>query len=370
MRAGIWASLAGLLLATTQARAQAPAPAAPPLLAPVPSRADPGDHPAIGAPPFEQRLHLDLDYAGAPGCAEAGLFEDAVRFHFYTWEPFVPIAPLRLTVRVTRHGPGYDAWGELRTAAGELRWARKLVGPYRCYDAVKTLALVLRIEVGPPATRPKPAAPVCPEQPAVVCPEQPAAVWPSEPALEPLPPPLQPPALTTPPPERPRLAFRAGAALWPEIFATDGGAFGISIDLGVRYRAFSASIEAHGDPPLGSHLVAGLDGTVSEARAMGALLLCGHYGVFTGCGLGAGGAILFPSHVSDLPASTRYGAVGIRLGLEFPVAPPFLLRVGADLLLPFWRTAFVRRETGTNVFEIASLNAGLGLGGVWEVGKP
>ena len=227
----------------------------------------------------------------------------------------------------------------------------------RCVDVLIKLASSLAVAVLPLPTPPKPPPP--PEE--KVCPPEP-------PPPTSLPPPLEVPGPTKPPPERLPFAFRIGAAVGPDFYATDGGALGFSADFGVRNRAFSAAIEAHGDPPLASRLVTGF-GSVSEARAMGALLLCGHYGYFIGCGQTAGGAILFPTRYSSLPASTRYGAAGIRLGLEFEVAPRFFLRVGLDVFLPFWRTNFPGPPGGSSAFEIANPNWGLGLGGLWEIGK-
>jgi hypothetical protein len=356
MRFSSWGCLAGVLFAST-ALAQPPLPAAGDGL-------QGPDQAATLAPLLAERIHMRLDYAGAAGCAEPELFRDAARLHVFLWDPFAPVSPWPLTVRVTRNGGGYAGRGSLVTPDGEVFWSAAAPGPMRCVDVLIKLASSLAAAVLPLPTPPKPAPP--PEQ--KTCPECPPAPPAPECTPEPLPPPLEVPGPTKPPPEKPPFAFRVGAAAGADFFATDGGALGLSADFGVRYREFSAAIDAHGDPPLGSHLVTNV-GSVSEARVMGALLLCGHYGHFIGCGQAAGGAVLFPGHVPLLPASTRYGAAGIRLGLEFELAPRFFLRVGLDVLLPFWRTNFPGLQPGGSVFEIISPNIGLGLGGLWELGK-
>jgi hypothetical protein len=161
-------------------------------------------------------------------------------------------------------------------------------------------------------------------------------------------------------PERWPFAVRLGVAVWPELIATGWGSFGFSAETGVRYRAVSASVEAHGDPPLGSVPYPNV-GAVSFARVSGALLLCAHFGWFVGCGVGDAGRFIFPNHGHLLPASLFYGAAGVRAGFEFPVAPPrVFVRVAADLRAPIHPAN--RVVAGVNIFEAAGPSFGLGLG--------
>jgi hypothetical protein len=211
---------------------------------------------------------------------------------------------------------------------------------------------------------PKRSTPACPSAETATpapCVESRFSVWPTEWPL----PPLEKPKLH--PPERPErwpIAVRMGAAVWPEVFASGVGSLGLSADVGVRYRAFSASIEAHGDPPLASQAFA--NRSVSYARISGVLLLCGHFGWFAGCGVGDAGRILFPSRIPGMPPSTLYGAAGVRAGFEFPVAPPRLfLRTVVDLLAPIRPASY--GPAGITTFRVASPSAGLGLGVLVEL---
>jgi hypothetical protein len=181
-------------------------------------------------------------------------------------------------------------------------------------------------------------------------------LWPEDwtrhlPKPRPEPPPL---------PERWPVAIRVGIAAGPELVASNWGSVGVSADVGVRYRAFSAGVEVHGDPPLGSIVYPSV-GAVSFARLSGALLLCGHFGLFVGCGVGDVGRFIFPNHIQVLPASDFYSAVGVRAGLEFPVAPPRLfLHTAVDLRAPIHPAQTTVR--GASIFEAAGPGVGLGLG--------
>jgi hypothetical protein len=179
-------------------------------------------------------------------------------------------------------------------------------------------------------------------------------------------PPLEKPKLH--PPERPErwpLAVRVGAAVWPEMISTGLGSLGLSANVGVRYRWFSADAELHGDPSLGS-VTTNYVGEVSVARLSGALLLCAHIGWFAACGIGDVGRFFFPKHPQALPASAFYGAAGVEAVLEAPVAPPRLfVSTALDLRAPIHPTNFTRH--GVPVFEAAGLSGGLRLGVLFEL---
>jgi hypothetical protein len=153
---------------------------------------------------------------------------------------------------------------------------------------------------------------------------------------------------------------RLGVSVWPELVATGWGSFGVSAEVGARYRFVSLGVEAHGNPPVGS--VTYLDvGAVSFARLSGALLLCGHFRWFAGCGVADVGGFLFPNHISVLPASAVYAAAGARAKLEFPVVPQRLfLSAALDLRAPIHPASYPTAHG--NVFESAGPGAGFGLG--------
>jgi hypothetical protein len=128
-------------------------------------------------------------------------------------------------------------------------------------------------------------------------------------------------------------------------------------------------IDVRGDPPLGSTVYRNGDETdrLRFARVTGALLLCGHVDPLVACLKGQVGGLLFPGSVPPEPAQL-YAAAGVLLGLEFRIAPSrFILRVDGELL-PTIGPAPIASPTQT-VFQVARLNAGLGLKALFALGR-
>jgi hypothetical protein len=353
--------VAALLLVAPPTRAQQ---------LPNPGRDD-GDFapPDKPSPPVGQRVHFGLDFQGVPGCDEPGLFVDTMRFHFWNiqmlWDPFAPVSPWPLKVRVTRSRGWFAGTIDLERPNGPP-FHHEMRGPSKCYVVLSGLASSISsdlVMMYPPRRKPELACPESkPESVSPACVDSRNSVWPAEWPL---------PALEKPKPDPPRpyerapIAVRIGATAWPELIANGWGSFGISVEAGVRYHAVSLGVEAHGDPPLGAVSYAQL-GAVSFARLSGALLLCGHWGWFTGCGVGDAGRFLFPNHIHALPASAPYDAAGVRANLEFPVAPPrIFLRVGVDVRAPIHPGNY--NADAVTIFKSAGLGFGFGLGLVAEL---
>ncbi len=176
-----------------------------------------------------------------------------------------------------------------------------------------------------------------------------------------------PPSEPTPPEPKKALSFRLGTAAWTGQVTTDRGVFGITLDAGVRYGWFSAAVEGRWDPPLGLKSI-DQGSTLDYTRITGALLPCAHFQWLVGCAKGEWGRILFNGTAS--PRSPRsYGAVGVRLGLEFPVAPPrFALTVAGEVLQNIDPASVTRPNH--SIFQVASTNGGLGLGVLVALEKP
>lgn len=306
--------------------------------------------------------------AGAEACPDEAFFRDVVvGVHVRHGDPFAADAPRLLTVLVSRRGGGYESFGELRDdATGAVLFTKGYPPTPRCVDALGDLARGIAIAIERPEVRGRadacPAAPLSssmgPSAPPPACYESRFAVWPAE-GPSPKPPP-------DPPRERGPIAVRLGFAVWPEIVASGWGSLGLTADAGVRYSNLSASVEMHGDPPLGSVAYTGV-GPVSFARLSGALLLCAHWEWFVGCGVADVGRFIFPHHVNGLPASAVYAAAGARVGLDFPVLPPRLfLRTAVDLRAPLHQMTYPPNVEKT-VFGTAGLGFGLGLGLVVEL---
>jgi hypothetical protein len=209
-----------------------------------------------------------------------------------------------------------------------------------------------------------PAAPAAPTPGTPVGPCPPATrfdAWPERP-----PPPLRAPTPDPPkPPERWPIAVRLGVAAGPELIATGWGSLGFAASLGTRYRALSLDVEAHGNPSLGAQNVTAAD-AVGFSRVVGAAVLCGSWGWFTGCGIGEAGRLAFSPRLAFMPDTALYAAAGVRAGFDFPVLPPRLfLHTAVDVLAPINPASYVSSKS--TVFQAAGPAVGLGLGLLFEL---
>jgi hypothetical protein len=407
MRTLVWSLIAALLLATPSALAQAPLPAAP----------APPRHSYKWTDASLWSVHLVLKLGPGWGvCARYGVdakrrLRDEVAAHL-GYDPFIPFETFthldpnpqigtdaarakallddndgqppqqhgEITVKLSGTGrsmTGIATWvGVDEEGRPFLPYTRTIAGTdrYACTELLSNIAVWIHVQFPYPDFAPLPvcAAPTAtgtplppasaPRPPLPACPESPYSVWPTEWPMPPLPKPVPDPPK---PLEAWPIAVRLGVAVWPELVAAGWGSFGFSAEAGARYRAVSLSVEAHGDPSLGSVPFPSV-GAVSFARVSGALLLCAHYGWFAGCGVGDVGRFIFPNHALALPASTLYGAVGARAKLEFPVASPWLfLSTALDVRAPVEPAHYT--FMGNSVFASAGPGLGLGIGLVMEL---
>ena len=217
-----------------------------------------------------------------------------------------------------------------------------------------------------PAPAPAPACPTLPDPAsAPPCPDSRWSIWPTEWPL----PPLEKPKPDPPQPlDRFPFALRFSAATWVESIASGWGSWGFSGGVGARYHAVSLDAEVHGDPTSASNAVDNV-GNVRFARISGALLLCGHFGWFEGCGVSDTGRFIFPDPVPPLPATTFYGSLGVRMGFNLPVDPPrVFIHAAVDLRAPVNTTSFAAK--GMEVFSPAGFSGGLGFGLTYELPFP
>jgi hypothetical protein len=127
----------------------------------------------------------------------------------------------------------------------------------------------------------------------------------------------------------------------------------------------SLGLEAHVDPSLGT-VGSTNQGPVTFVRVSSALLPCVHAGLFGACGVADVGRLVFPNHIQALPAWALYSAVGVRVRLEIPAAPPWVFVVPSlDLRVPVHAKPYTRY--GATVFESASPGFGFGLGVLFEL---
>lgn len=329
-----------------------------------------GAGPAFGGEPLPPPDPTRLEYTSAPGCADVAAFRNEIASRFGGRDPFADDAPERVVIVLHRRGPAlftaeishYDAAGK---HTGED--TPKAQNCTELFDTIVTMVTVdLLPIVGPP--KPKPPAPPPPEEkptPVAAPPACPPASPAPDDALWPLPPPLEVPKPTKLPEKAP-LSFRVGSGVWVDWISTDRGSLGLTLDASVRYLWGSVGVEVRGDPAIGSTPFPGY-GTVSFARVTGALLACGHMDPLVACLKGQVGGVLFHGSAPPHPAE-RYAAAGIRLGLEFPIAPSrFILRVDGELL-PTIDPASIPVGKLT-AFQVAGWNGGIGLGAMFVLGK-
>lgn len=345
--------------------------------------------PEVVYPPPRVHVFADLTYERAPNAAICP-DETLVRFHIHARigvDSFEKnpngVYVGRVRVDVSRTAEGFTSsytWVDTEGATKTKRFtvsggASRYHCLYALEDVIANLAqhfMFIEMDLGAKLAQQNAPTKACPTTPkaraALPCPppptptDSPYSVWPRESAT---PAPKEKPVL----PDRWPLAVRLGLAVWPELLVPRWGSVGASAELGVRYRFFSVDAELHYDPPIGSFTQPGF-GKVTVTRVSGALLLCGHYGWFAGCGVADVGRIFFPRvafpHVAPLPASTLYATAGVRVGLEFPIAPPrFFLRAAFDLRAPIGMSSYTYKNT--TVFEAAGLGVGVGFGFVAEL---
>jgi hypothetical protein len=322
---------------------------------------------AFGGEPLPPPDPIRLDYTSAPGCDDAATFRNEMASRFDGHDVFTADAPDLLVIVLHKRGPAFfTAEISYYDAAGK-QTGHQAPTAHSCTALFGMVATIVTVDLTPILRPTKPKSPPPPEEkPAASPPACPPASPASDDALWPLPPSLEVPRPTKPPPEKAPLSFRVGSGVWVDWISSDRGSLGLTLDASVRYLWGSVGVELRGDPAIGTTVIPS-GGSVSFARVTGALLLCGHYEVFVGCVKGQVGGILFPGALPPQPAQL-YAAAGVRLGLEFPVAPSrFILRVDGELL-PTIDPASIQNAKQT-VFQVVGLNAGLGLGALFALDK-
>ncbi len=257
------------------------------------------------APPVQLAYTLGPGAGSCPGTD--GLRQAVVDDLGY--DPFQPVAPLRLSVHIERRGGELVVETELRDETGQLLWESKTVRSRGdCKELVKTAGVDIGVRLTP-----DPEPPPCP-----VCLRLPAP-----PVVEPRPEP------SSAPPE-------SGAPKGP-LWMVGGGALvafesptvvapGVSLLAGVRWPNVSLSLEPRVVfPGVGNRQGVRIDTT----SLVGVVAACGHFGVFFGCGLAEGGATFLSGADAPVRALSIVG-VGIRAGVEWKLSPRLVLRSHAD----------------------------------------
>jgi hypothetical protein len=318
-------------------------------------------------PPRPARLEYDRPAAFA-GCPDERYFHHFVGARLGGIDPFTDNAKPRITVKLSRDKHAFVAELTFYDQVGKDLGGEKitdLLCTRLVDDAGRAVVQWLMLVSGPAPAPAAPASAACPAPPPVTATPAAASSWGVD-MTDAAPPLVPPPVTLTPPEPKTALSFRFGAGLWGGL-VTYRGAFGFTLDAGVRYGLFSAAIEGRGDPPLGSVLVV-TGASVRLARATGALLGCLNYGWWVGCAKGEAGRLFVLGDATSRTPVSAYGAAGVRMGLEFPAIPPwFVVRVAGEVLGPITSATITSR--GKDPFQVAAVNAGLGFGALFVLDK-
>ena len=281
-----------------------------------------------GAP--SRPLETKLAYSRAPGaevCPDEAWLHDAIGARL-GYAPFTDGAARTVVVKIARAGKGLQATIELLDSSGRSQGSRTVDSQSSdCTELASSIALDVSMAIDPVhATRAPESAP----QPK---PDPPPRL--SPPVL------LSPPAPKEPPPpatsrEPIKMLIAAGPVV--AIGTAPGVSLGAALQIGVRWKGFSAAVEGRADLPASAS--AGNGARVQSSLIAVSLLPCFHMGVVHGCAVGTLGSL--SATATDIARSNReqtlFAAAGVRGGVEWWFAANLGVQAHADVLAPITRT--------------------------------
>ncbi|MGK3986595.1 hypothetical protein WME99_26350 [Sorangium sp. So ce136] len=295
--------------------------------------------PALGqAPPGGVRLSYTRG-PGAEGCPEEQALRDIVAAQLGGADPFGGGAGRRVEVILVRKGRHF--LGEIALYdSDDRRLGSQELASAACGALVEDVGTALAIVLRPArsAKEPAPAVPPSPEPAPLEAASPPASeASPRAPALVPVPPckpcqpaaPARPAARPGPSLAWPRFRFGLGALIAGGFASTP--AVGLSASIGVRWEAFSLSLEGR------EHLPAVAEpyrGTTFEASWLGGSLVpCGHMAWLFGCGLATAGRVRYSGMINVSGEMLMpHAGLGLRTGLEVPISPSFAAQLSGELV--------------------------------------
>ena len=225
----------------------------------------------------------------------------------------------------------------IRDESEALLYARERGPGADCYAMVDGLGFALSVALDPSGRSVTPSPPSAPKPPTI---EQPAPVLPL--------------------PEAPARR-RVGAALAFGIGVAPRPAFGLAIDVGLRWRSFALAMEGRIFPSARG----AADTGVVEIRTWqitGAVVPCGHWRWLFGCGIVEMGALSATSDART-PATTTlfHVAGGVRGGVEWQAWDHLAVRASGDVLVAPWRATMLVDNEPAWTTRIVSGAFGAGL---------
>lgn len=320
--------------------------------------------PAAGA---TEREVATLDYRSDPSLTECG---DEAEFRNRVvlrlgYDPFVPVAPLRVAVRLRADRGRVSSSTVFSRDRVELGKRVLVEDRQRCSVLVDSVAAAVAIAIDPLHSPENPVAPA----PVIAPPAQPVAVSPVAPAPASPPPSSNAAALAphdTPP-------AQVNSTPWFPLVAAEmvvglgvapGATVGAQVGFGLRHGIGSYSIEGRAEATPSAVSLTPLD-RVSSTVFSGAFVPCVHASVIAVCGVLRAGSIQSTALDVSRPkiAAAFIGAAALRVGVAIPVGTSFAFRAGAEGGLPLSRTSYV--INGAIVWTPPPVVGGFQLGAMW-----
>ncbi len=279
-----------------------------------------------------------LAFAAPKACPEEGVLVRDVASRL-GYEPFRASAATGIAVTITARGAAFAGTIEVTDAAGKVRGRRDLPTERDCAELVHAAAFAVAIVIDP--LRAQQGPPPLPSAPPTAAPV-PLAVAPpastSAPSAAPPPPPA-PSAPTDP------VHLHAGAGMTFSALRVPNLGLGARIEVGLRQRRWSLSLEGQSTFPLGEEQgeagASGVEGGAVSASLVSALAVpCIRAGILGACALVEVGALQGTGRGVDVPKrdTTVLFALGARVMAEVSLASWLFLRPAVDLLAPLTRT--------------------------------
>jgi hypothetical protein len=309
-------------------------------------------------------VEATLSYEAPSRCAPPGDFEARVAARL-GYDPFVSDAGRAVVVHVRATGAAWKARVAIAEDGGRTSGNRELTSTVSCDDLAATLAVSVALALDPEAALHVSSPTSGPERTpdrsqanATPASSVPASRAPS--AADPLDTPSQHDA--APPAARKAAALHyeigagavgsAGAAPLPTVGAEVFGA--------ITWEHFALGLEGRADGASSSSTSSGASASVR--LSLGTLSPCYAFGVLRVCALASVGALTAEgtgATVAQHSATSLYGAVGGRVGIDTPLFGPVALRVHADALAPLTRSTV--RVGDEVLWETPLLSGALGI---------
>jgi hypothetical protein len=285
--------------------------------------------------PKEARLSFEAPKA----CPDEGTLARDVASRL-GYEPFRVSATTGIAVTITAKGAAFAGRIEVTDATGKVQGRRDLPTERDCAELVHAAAFAVAIVIDPLRAQQGPAP--LPSAPPIAS-SAPVAIAPPAPTPAPTRSQATPASTASTDP----VHLHAAAGMTFSALRVPSLGLGARIEVGLRQRRWSLSLEGQSTFPLGDEQgEARASGATAEAGAVSASLVsalavpCIRAGVLGACALVELGALQGTGRGVDVPKrdTTVLFALGARVMAEVFLVPWLYLRPAVDLLAPITRT--------------------------------